>query len=147
MKAQKMLIELGQHCLVFSEYVDFDQREYYYQTLSHIFKRSELALGQIGLQQTKIDDKNDKSARELFNKKLKVASLYQIFQYEALEMGIDKLNMKGVDVYKRSFVEIIISVSYFRVPEFRERFLNIILEKSDGNIEEWRNTDYSLDRN
>lgn len=49
--------------------------------------------------------------------------------------------MKGVDVYKRNFVEIIMSVSYFRVPEFRERFLNIILEKSDGLIEEWRNTE------
>ena len=56
-------------------------------------------------------------------------------------MGIDKLNMKGVDVYKRSFVEIIISVGYFRVPEFREKFLSIILEKSDGIIEEWRNTE------
>ena len=56
-------------------------------------------------------------------------------------MGVEKLNMKGVDLYKRSFVEIIISVSYFRVPQFRERFLNIILEKSDGLIEEWRNTE------
>lgn len=62
-------------------------------------------------------------------------------------MGIDKLNMKGVDVYKRSFVEIIISVSFFRVPEFRERFLSIILEKSDGIIEEWRNTEgFTLER-
>ena len=49
--------------------------------------------------------------------------------------------MKGVDVYKRSFVEIIISISYFRVPEFREKFLSIILEKSNGIIEEWRNTE------
>lgn len=56
-------------------------------------------------------------------------------------MGIEKLNMKGVDVYKRSFVEIIISVSYFRVPEFREKFLSIILEKSNNRIEEWRNTE------
>ena len=63
-------------------------------------------------------------------------------------MGVEKLNMKGVDVYKRNFVEIIISVSYFRVPEFREKFLNIILEKSDNNIEEWRNTEgYNLERN
>lgn len=63
-------------------------------------------------------------------------------------MGIEKLNMKGVDVYKRNFVEIIISISYFRVPEFRERFLNIILEKSDGVIEEWRNTEgFTLERN
>lgn len=56
-------------------------------------------------------------------------------------MGVEKLNMKGVDVYKRNFVEIIISISYFRVPEFREKFLGIILEKSNGIIEEWRNTE------
>lgn len=62
-------------------------------------------------------------------------------------MGIDKLNMKGVDVYKRNFVEVIISVSYFRVPEFREKLLSILLEKSDGVIDEWRNTEGSLDRN
>lgn len=62
-------------------------------------------------------------------------------------MGVEKLNMKGVDVYKRNFVEIIISISYFRVPQFREKFLNIILEKSDGMIEEWRNTEgHNLER-
>ena len=74
-------------------------------------------------------------------KKLKAAANYQMFQYQAMELGIDKLNMKGVDVYKRNFVEIIISVSYFRVPEFREKLLSIILEKSDAIIEEWRNTE------
>ena len=55
--------------------------------------------------------------------------------------------MKGVDVYKRNFVEIIISISYFRVPEFREKFLSVLLEKGDDIIEEWRNTEgMNLDR-
>lgn len=45
-----------------------------------------------------------------------MAAAYQKMQYKAMNMGVDKLNMKGVDLYKRSFVEIIISVSYFRVP-------------------------------
>lgn len=83
----------------------------------------------------------DKETREHFKRKIKVAAQYQKFQYKALDMGVSKLNMKGVDVYKRSFVEIIISISYFRVPEFREKFLSIILEKSDGIIEEHRNTE------
>ena len=56
-------------------------------------------------------------------------------------MGIEKLNSKCVDIYKRSFVEIIISVSYFRVREFRKKFLEIILDKSNRTIEEWKNTD------
>ena len=32
-KTQKNLIELGSHCLVFSEYVDFEEREQYYYIL------------------------------------------------------------------------------------------------------------------
>ena len=60
--------------------------------------------------------------------------------------GLEKLNNKGVDAYKRNFVEIVISIAYFRVPEFRDRFLRIILEKSDDPIPDWRNTEgFDLD--
>jgi hypothetical protein len=45
MKAQKALLDIGSHCLVFSEYVEFEMREYYYQILCNILKRSELDLG------------------------------------------------------------------------------------------------------
>lgn len=60
-----------------------------------------------------------------------------------METGIEKLNMKMVDSYKKSFVETIISIGFFRIPQFREKFLSIILEKSNYVIEEWRNTDGS----
>jgi hypothetical protein len=33
------------HCLEFAEFVDFQEKEYYYQMLCQIFKRSELDLG------------------------------------------------------------------------------------------------------
>ncbi len=142
------MIELGLHCLEFAEFVDFDTREYYYTVLCHILKRSELDLGQIGFSTANQQNLQDRLSRDIFKKKVRVAASYQKFQYKALEMGVEKLNMKGVDVYKRSFVEIIISISYFRVPEFREKFLTIILEKSDSAIEEWRNTEgFLLDRN
>ncbi len=48
MLAQNQLIDLGMHCLEFAEFVDIQEKEYYYQTLCQIFKRSELDLGQIG---------------------------------------------------------------------------------------------------
>ena len=32
-KTQKNFIDLGSHCLVFSEYVDFEEREQYYYIL------------------------------------------------------------------------------------------------------------------
>jgi hypothetical protein len=82
-----MLIELGLHCLEFSEFVDYDEREFYYQTLCQIFRRSELDLGQIGFS-GETHNQIDKKSRDLFNKKVKVASQYQKFQYKALEMGI-----------------------------------------------------------
>ena len=44
-KTQKNLIELGMHCLQFSEYVDFDEREYYYHILQLLYKRGELDIG------------------------------------------------------------------------------------------------------
>ena len=80
----------------------------------------------------------------IHKKRVKLVADYQYFQLKALELGIEKLNMKGVDVYKRTFVEIIISVSYFRVPQFRKRFLEIIREKGDIEIPEWRATDEAL---
>jgi len=49
--------------------------------------------------------------------------------------------MKVVDSYKQNFVESIISISYFRIPQFRRKFLDIILEKGNMVIEEWRATD------
>ena len=30
LRAQKVMINLGQHCLTFGDYVDFEIREYYY---------------------------------------------------------------------------------------------------------------------
>ena len=49
MQAQRILIELGLHCLDLAEYVQFDFRELYYNILCFILKRSELDLGQIGV--------------------------------------------------------------------------------------------------
>lgn len=45
MKAQKELIDLGEHILMFSEYIDFELREHYFSILCQILKRSELSLG------------------------------------------------------------------------------------------------------
>jgi hypothetical protein len=44
------------------------------------------------------------------------------------------MNMKAVDIYKRNFVEIIISISFFRVPEFREKFISCLSDKSKSQL-------------
>jgi len=72
------MIELGLHCLEFSEFVDFDSREFYYQTLCYILKRSELDLGQIGFSSLNTTS-GEKNTRDLMLKKRKIASSYQKF--------------------------------------------------------------------
>ena len=47
-QAQRLLLNLGAHCLEFAEFVDYDQRETYYCMLTYILKRYELDLGQVG---------------------------------------------------------------------------------------------------
>jgi hypothetical protein len=70
------MIELGLHCLEFAEFVDFDAREYYYNTLCHILKRSELDLGQIGFSTANQQSLQDRLSKDLFKKKVKVAASY-----------------------------------------------------------------------
>jgi hypothetical protein len=42
------------------------------------------------------------------------------------------------------FVELFCAYSYFRVPEFRERLLSILVKADDPDITEWRGTEFSL---
>ena len=77
--AQRHMIELGLHCLEFAEFVDFDAREYYYNTLCHILKRSELDLGQIGFSTANQQNLQDRLSKDLVKKKFKVAASYQKF--------------------------------------------------------------------
>jgi hypothetical protein len=52
---------------------------------------------------------------------------------------------KTGNIEKRIFVENMLSFGFFRVPEFREKFLKTILEKSKNeDIPEWRNSEFSL---
>jgi hypothetical protein len=71
---------MGLHCLEFAEFVDFDAREYYYQCLCHILKRSELDLGQIGFSTINPQVmQGDRAQRDFFKKKIKIAATYQKF--------------------------------------------------------------------
>ena len=62
------------HCLSFSEYVDFEEREHYYSMLQLIFRRGELDLGQLGLQSVNSDQSTLDVKR--IREKSKVAALY-----------------------------------------------------------------------
>jgi hypothetical protein len=67
--------------------------------------------------------------------------------YSALDDCTSKFQRKGVELYLRNYIERFLSIAYFRVPEFRKKFIECVLKKSNAPIEEWNNTTWNLDEN
>ena len=61
-----------------------------------------------------------------------------------LRYAILKLNLKGVEIYKRNFLETYLALAYFRIPAYRNLFLEKLLIKSDYDIEEWRASEWDI---
>ncbi len=87
------------------------------------------------------------------NEKFKIAIMYQKLLHQTLDDCLTKFTRKDVEPYLRSYLEICISVAFFRVPSFQVIFLNCIKE-AEGNmnednepveISEWRHIDWDLD--
>lgn len=77
--------------------------------------------------------------------KSRIAGLTQELVYRALEVALTEMNDKTGNVAKRNFVEHVISMAFFRVPEFRAKFLKIISEKGrNDEVPEWRNSEFTL---
>lgn len=72
-----------------------------------------------------------KSDLKTLNKKLKIGLNYQNFLYQALDKVLSKLNQKSVDSDEKYFVENFCALSYFRIPEFRNRFLECLTENEE----------------
>jgi len=75
--------------------------------------------------------------------------------HQTLDDCLTKFTRKDVEPYLRSYLEICISVAFFRVPRFQVIFLNCIRE-AEGNrneqnetveLNEWRHIDWDLDEN
>jgi hypothetical protein len=81
---------------------------------------------------------------KLIQKKIKVSENYQTFLYTGLGIVLKKLNAKGLPDKERIFVEQFSAVAYFRIPEFRERILQKLVNDDDVKITEWRGTDWGL---
>jgi len=62
-----------------------------------------------------------------------------------LEDAITKFCRKGVEMYLRNYIEKFIGTALFRIPLFRQTFIDSILRKSNFNIDEWKNISWGLD--
>jgi hypothetical protein len=82
--------------------------------------------------------------------KVKIAVLYQKLLHQTLDDCLNKFTRKDVEPYLRSYLEICISVAFFRVPRFQKIFLGCIKSAEDpdpekNEISEWRNIDWEID--
>jgi hypothetical protein len=63
---------------------------------------------------------------------------------------LTKFTRKDVEPYLRSYLEICISVAFFRVPKFQKIFLDCIKQSGEENstenavVDEWRHIDWDL---
>ena len=65
----------------------------------------------------------EKLSDKVLKAKRAVATEFQTFVYQVLEMSIKSMKQKGVEYYKRNFICTALSMSFFRVPEFQSIFL------------------------
>ena len=56
---------------------------------------------------------------------------------QALEDCLNKFCRKDVDPFLRSYLETVISLSYFRVPVFNQMFIECLEMDIDEKIPEW----------
>jgi len=122
--AQEALIEMGFHCLLCADYIDYDLRGMYYDILIQIIFRGEMNLGSMSIKSSSNDN--------LYAQKANVSILYQSFLYKNLKNCLDKLNMKGIDYLQRNYIEKFLAVAFFRIPEvllfsFEMLFLNSLV--------------------
>ena len=68
---------------------------------------------------------------------------FQDFYYRLLQLTLKTLGIKAANEQKK-FAEVFCAIAYIRIPQFRERLLNLIDKPDDPEIEEWRGTDFSL---
>ena len=135
-KAQEVLVTMGTHCLSFVEFTEMNFRNSYYEILYLILHRGELDLNQIGFGNLSPKLLSDK---RLMSEKEKVAVKYQHLIYEGLRFSIEKLTRKAIDFYKKDFVTFNIAIAYFKVPEFREKFLHAIVTDPSKSFVELKN--------
>jgi len=127
-----MFIDLGLHCTKYIDFSEEEAKEYFNECLDLVFHRGELDLASIGFSQAKdLDSKIVKVKKSL-------AEDYRYLLYRTLQISIEKISRKSVDIYRQEFIAYSIALSFFRIPEFKQLFLELIQEKPFIEVDEWR---------
>lgn len=147
--AQKVMIDLAKHLIESCDQVPLALRPLYYENLTMVISRGELALNFIGFEEGMYDNilKDDSKSTsktqsatlgpldpKCMSQKMKVATSYQTFLYETLRKALDILNRDANTDKEQTFVEIFCAIAYFRIPEFRQKLLGCFEKANDAEI-------------
>ena len=136
MKSQDVILGLGEHLVEYSKLVNYDIKPSYFKCLTLLIKRGELDIGYLS------EEKPDTKTKE---EKVRIAQRYLKFFHSVCSLSLSRMTFKGVDKVTEEFVYTSLAMSWFRLPEFREKLIVVLKEKSYYTIEEWRKTDIDLD--
>jgi hypothetical protein len=136
MKSQDIIMGLGEHLVEYSKLVNYDIKPSYFKCLTFLIKRGELDIGYLS------EEKPDTKSKE---EKIRIAQRYLKFLHSICSLSLSRMTFKGVDKVTEQFVYASLAMSWFRLPEFREKLIVVLKEKSYYTIEEWRKTDIDLD--
>lgn len=91
---------------------------------------------------TNLNKNQSKADVKTLNQKFKVGLSYMHFLYQTLEKVLIKLNQKAPNPEEKLFIENFCALSYFRIPEFRTKFIDCLKNKED---DEWRGMEWAWD--
>ena len=142
-RAQETFIALGFKVINYLEEEDALINELCWQILIGLIRRGEFLLAHIGFDQSERENIKKNSINKVLEQRLEIAVTYFELLAKLLELGLNSLNVKGVE-YERCFAEMFCAYSYFRIPNFRSKFLEVISHENDPEVTEWRGIEFSL---
>ncbi|CAD8201359.1 unnamed protein product [Paramecium octaurelia] len=132
MKAQQLLIQLSIHLVDYSKTLaSFNS---YFECLNQVLNRGELMLSQLGFFKA--------LSKKQSEFKTEVGLEYQTFLVNTLRFTLQKLYQKDPSQQARQLFIKFLVISYFRIPEFRAKFLELIIKADDPQLFELRGTEF-----
>ena len=130
-KAQKIMLELGINILNMIESFNLEQRTAGFEILILINNRAEFDLGTLWRAWFQDSTQTSTIINTKFRENVlitdKIIENFITFNNICLDFVLERLSRgKAVDKESKTFVEFFLSVAYFRIPKFRNAFLDAI---------------------
>lgn len=116
--SQEIMLNLGLKLVEILDNLLIDQKKIAMEILEVILKRAEFDLGILAY--------NIEENKPFFNRKYQVCIDYIKFMNALLQNVLSKFAKKINDKDIKNFIELVLTVSYFRIPSFRHEFLKAI---------------------